>query len=445
MNKLEFAEKHETAYCIPIWLRDEQIKQAIKKVRGRIQAHETIREEPIAVVGFGPSLKDTWEQVRDFKYIITSSGAHRFLIDRGIIPTWHVEVDPREHKIQLLGEPHPDVTYLPASTCHPKYFDHLANNKVELWHIFSNEEQAYRVLPRDEWALTGGPDVGMRAMAIARFFGFVEQHVFGIDGCVGREKESHASRHPNAPAKLFECEYPSGSGRIYVTTPGLLECAKAMVHELEMLKDVKATFYGTGLVKVIVENSTIKPAKVSNLGIITPGLISTEYRELNSRLHNENLTYGVGGGRHADRVIKLTESLGSKSVLDYGAGKGYLAKALPFPIWEYDPAIPGKDELPRPADLVICTDVLEHIEPDKIMLVLDDLRRCVKKVGYFTINMGPAKKTLADGRNTHLIQKDKDWWVKQLKKFFVIGKVFERGIELIIVVGPKEIKLDKAA
>src|SRR2546430_16920263 len=45
-----------------------------------------------------------------------------------------------------------------------------------------------------------------------------------------------------------------------------------------------------------------------------------------------------------------------------------------------------------------------------ISYVLDDLRRCVKKIGYFTIHTGAAQKKLADGRNAHLIQEGEMWW-----------------------------------
>ena len=112
----------------------------------------------------------------------------------------------------------------------------------------------------------------------------------------------------------------------------------------------------------------------------------------------------------------------TRSVLDYGSGKGYLGKELPFPIWEYDPAIPGKDQSPRPADLVVCTDVLEHIEPEKLIHVLRDLSRCVLKVGYFVIHTGPSGKVLADGRNSHLIQQPPEWWRMKLKKHFILSK-----------------------
>ena len=45
---------------------------------------------------------------------------------------------------------------------------------------------------------------------------------------------------------------------------------------------------------------------------------------------------------------------------------------LTFEIKEYDPAIPGKDSLPEPADIVVCSDVLEHIEPNYLLNVLVD-------------------------------------------------------------------------
>lgn len=166
-------------------------------------------------------------------------------------------------------------------------------------------------------------------------------------------------------------------------------------------------------------------------------LISAAYRDLNAQLHRENLSYGVGGERHAPTVQKFCAALNTKDVLDYGCGKSRLAKALPFHIQEYDPAIPGKEGSPEPADIVVCTDVLEHVEPSKLGEVLDDLQRCVKQVGYFTIHTGPAQKHLADGRNTHQIQQGREWWRTELEKFFTVGQLVEVGPELHVVVRPR--------
>lgn len=446
MKALDINEKQAVQYCIANWLRDEQIKLAIGRVQGRIQNYDGTRSESIAIVGYGPSLRETWEKVKEFPYVMSCSGAHKFLLEKNIVPKWHVEVDPRPHKVALLGTPHSDVEYLPASACHPEYFDHLEKHGVKnirLWHIFSNETEAIRTLPRGEWAITGGCDVGLRCITIARFFGFTDLHIFGMDGSSPTSDGGrHAGDHPNSKiGNTVEYE-----GREFFTTPAMLEAARQVWHELDMLGDVKPTFYGDGLIQHMAKFYIRNPAKKGTFAIAfnKPELISETYRDLNTRLHRENLAYGVGGAKHAETVFKLMGAIqngGPVSILDYGCGKGYLGKALAekgIPIWEYDPAVLGKEESPRAADLVVCTDVLEHIEPDKLVFVLDDLRRCVKKVGFFTIHTGPAQKTLADGRNTHLIQQNAAWWKKRLKKFFSIGRIFEVGVEIYVVVAPKQ-------
>ena len=103
-------------------------------------------------------------------------------------------------------------------------------------------------------------------------------------------------------------------------------------------------------------------------------------------------------------------------------------------------AIEGKDKPAHPADLVICIDTLEHIEPDYLDAVLTDLMRCTKKVGYFIINTKAAGKTLPDGRNTHLIQEGKDWWKERIEKYFTIPKkgFQEKGPHLYVIASSKK-------
>lgn len=440
---LDISQTPKVDYCVPLWLRDLNIASNIKAVKGRIQPHYEDRPDPIAVVCYGPSLNDTWEEIKKFKYILTCSGAHKFLIDRGIIPTWDCNVDPREHKVQLMGPPHKDVEYLVASTCSPKLVEHLKGYNVKLWHIFDGQEEAIRTLPAGEWSLFGGASAGLRALALARFLGFKNLHVLGMDGCQSDKYGKHAAAHPNQPKDHQLCEY---NGKVYKTTASLLACAKQTPHEIDQLNDVSAVFYGEGLTQAIMKDHKKKAVMkgTPTVGFVKPELISPEARELNARLHRENLAYGVGGAKHAPTVTKLAESIKAASILDYGAGKGLLAKALPFPIWQYDPAIPEISESPRPADLVVSTDCLEHIEPDKLDLVLDDLKRCVKKVGYFVIDTQPSTKSYADGRNSHLSLHDDKWWKKKLEKYFTLGSIEIVGKRLLhIIVGPKA-KQDKS-
>lgn len=149
-------------------------------------------------------------------------------------------------------------------------------------------------------------------------------------------------------------------------------------------------------------------------------LISPEYISQLRQLHDSSQTFGASGGKIAAKVAELAEEYKTVDILDYGCGKGELMKALSFPIHQYDPAVPGFETVPQPHDLVVCNDVLEHVQPEYIEAVLDDLKRVIHKVGYFLVATRPAKKTLPDGRNSHLLVHTADWWLDKLRERFII-------------------------
>lgn len=148
-------------------------------------------------------------------------------------------------------------------------------------------------------------------------------------------------------------------------------------------------------------------------------LISPDYLEQQKQLHAKG-GYGISSGRWANTISQIAHMHGCKDILDYGSGTGQLKAALGDIVLEYDPCLPGKDADPVSADMVVCTDVLEHIEPDLLDSVLLHLASKVKKVLFFTIALRPAKKTLSDGRNAHLIIESSDWWKERLSKYITI-------------------------
>jgi hypothetical protein len=381
---------------------------------------------------------------------MTCSGSIKFLWERGFRPEqfkawYHLDVDPREHKIELIGKPHRGIIYMPASACHPNYFKHLKGYDVRMWHVFSDGEEAMRILPQNEWALLGGSSIGLRTLTMSRFLGYRNMVIFGMDGSISDKYGTHSAKHPNAPPSYVETEI---NGKVFKTTPSMLSVAKGVMHEFDEMIDVKFQFRGEGIVQELMKNYVRKPATSSLIAVNKPILITDEYKKLMIKYHKDTLHYGVGAGSYTATVKKLKESVKAESVLDYGAGKGYLAKSLDFPIWEYDPCVEGKEESPRAADLVVCFDVLEHIEPECLTAVLADLSRCTLKLGYFVIHTKAALKSLPDGRNTHLIQENREWWEGKLKQFFTLGadSVKEVGSHLHVVVLPKtnpSIKYDK--
>jgi hypothetical protein len=118
-------------------------------------------------------------------------------------------------------------------------------------------------------------------------------------------------------------------------------------------------------------------------------------------------------------TYRLFQQYDPKTILDYGAGTGFLAQSLPFlDIHSYDPGVPKFSTTPDPADFVVCMHTLEHIEPECLDAVLDDIQRCTLNLVYFIVSMYPSSYTLSDGRNAHLIQKPVDWWFPKLMDRF---------------------------
>ncbi len=163
--------------------------------------------------------------------------------------------------------------------------------------------------------------------------------------------------------------------------------------------------------------------------------ISSDYLEQNRKLHAEG-GYGISGTRWAKTVVNLAAVAGSRDVLDYGCGQRTLERDLGWPIRNYDPCIVGLDAPPEPADIVVCTDVLEHIEPECLDEVLDDLARVTRRIGFFVIATRPAEKLLPDGRNAHLIQEPVAWWLPKLTQRFARSQVKEMAGEFAVVVRP---------
>ncbi len=170
-------------------------------------------------------------------------------------------------------------------------------------------------------------------------------------------------------------------------------------------------------------------------------LISEEYRQLQEDLHGDPL-YGVASVRYAPLVADYIRKNRIEQVLDYGAGKGRLGEELDWLVpWaldmrRYDPGVPKWSAPAAPAEFVACIDVLEHIEPDRLPRVLDDLKRVTAGSGLFTIHTGPAGKTLADGRNAHLIQKPSAWWLPQLMERFELVHFAAMPFGFWVVVRP---------
>lgn len=168
-------------------------------------------------------------------------------------------------------------------------------------------------------------------------------------------------------------------------------------------------------------------------------LISDQYRAENTKQHTESTGYGEKGYKHLDDVIYVLRREKCTSALDYGCGKGTLSRhakrVCEVPIVNYDPAVPEFSAHPQPADLVICTDVLEHIEPLCLQEVLQDLAQLTQSAFYFQIATRPAKRVLSDGRNAHLMIREPYFWLDTLRLHFDVTEFRVNPGHSIVVSG----------
>lgn len=160
-------------------------------------------------------------------------------------------------------------------------------------------------------------------------------------------------------------------------------------------------------------------------------LISDQYKILNEHLHETYPSYGSSGKRWGNVITDLCVSLRTKNVLDYGCGKSSLSHHMPFKINQYDPAVPFYSEMPSPADIVVSTDVLEHVEPECIDSVIEHIKNLTNKLAFLVVATRPAKKFLSDGRNAHLIQKPYKWWLEKILNNFDVKEMKVSNGEVI--------------
>lgn len=162
-------------------------------------------------------------------------------------------------------------------------------------------------------------------------------------------------------------------------------------------------------------------------------LLSKGYRNTLREMHATK-DWGGSGYKHQEEVKKLIERYKPHAIIDYGAGQCTLAKSLePQRVINFDPGVPGLDQLPKPQKIVVCTDVLEHVEPDKIDVVLDHIFKLTGEVAYIVVAIRLANKILPDGRNAHISLHDAIWWQAKFDSMAWTKRIYE-------VRGEKEIR-----
>lgn len=131
----------------------------------------------------------------------------------------------------------------------------------------------------------------------------------------------------------------------------------------------------------------------------------------------------------AEIIRQMIENTGSKTLLDYGCGKGqqYEMRNMPMAdgsicpslqhFWKldeirpYDPGFAKHNQYPTGKyDGVISTDVLEHCPEEDMEWILEELFSHANKFVFANIACYPAMKTLPNGENAHITIRPPEWW-----------------------------------
>ena len=165
-------------------------------------------------------------------------------------------------------------------------------------------------------------------------------------------------------------------------------------------------------------------------------LVTDYYRKVLETEHSLG-EWGVASTYQAETVYKLMRKWNQTELLDYGAGVGNLYKTLVkfnpnVVVHHYEPGIEKWNVIPQPCNMVVCIDVIEHIEPECLDAVLLDLVRVTKKFAFITICTIEAQRVLNNGWNAHINIKTAAEWQNIFSQHFNILKsnIYESGIEL---------------
>lgn len=152
------------------------------------------------------------------------------------------------------------------------------------------------------------------------------------------------------------------------------------------------------------------------------------YREWHAGGH-KHFRGGWGGGAHKE-IVKLVKQTHSRTILDYGCGKGlhfrdenmseknsHLLEELGCEVTGYDPACPPFDTLPEGKfDGVTIIDVAEHLPEEDISWILREIFSFARKFVFLFIALYPARKHFKDGRNVHITLKSERWWRSKVRE-----------------------------
>lgn len=231
---------------------------------------QPLKYDTICLVGGGPSLNETIDELRDCVFngakLVAMNGAYQWLIDHNFRPSAHIVLDAQPHTARFLTEPIKGCRYYLASQCHPDTWDRVdGREQVGIFHAVAREEQPLApILDKyylGQWTpITGGTTVAMRSLALLRTLGYVRFELFGVDSCWLGQAHHAFDQPENAKDKRMKFTvHPTGhpeAGRVFYCSPAHL---KQLEDFLQLIRingqHFRITIHGDGLLAYVLHSS----------------------------------------------------------------------------------------------------------------------------------------------------------------------------------------------
>lgn len=374
------------------------------------------------IVGGGPSLarhldEIAWRASID-QTVFAVNGVARHIEGNGIAPHYHVLLDAREHNAAFVGPPNTRTRYIVASQCHDAVFDRLAGRDVTMFHAHTDNVEDW--LPRERPPYTliaSGSTVLLAAMCIAYAKGFRKIHLYGADSSF--EEAHHAYAQPQNDAD--DVIYATVAGRTFKTTPWMAAQVEQFQRVARELADGDAliTVHGDGLLPTVARAMMLSDAHLEAIKYrsmwdhdayrcMSPAEAHADWIESNlPQPPARVLDFGCGTGRFTSRLRrKGFDAIGvdfAGNCLDADVDVPLVEACL----WDLPSDLKG--------DAGVCCDVMEHIPPERVGLVLNAIARAVPKC-VFTIAHHPDEMGALIGQPLHLTVREAEWWAAELLK-----------------------------
>lgn len=156
-----------------------------------------LKNEPIALVGGGPSLQSTIHELREFKHVMVCGSAFDHVVGLGLKPEYAVFCD---QEADMIGYSNlTNCIYLIATQCNPAVVDHFAGHDIRMWDMDGwVDEKTFEGRPR----IAGGSTAALRAMSLAFVLGYRDIHLFGVDSSFDDDRGRHAYDYPDEREKV---------------------------------------------------------------------------------------------------------------------------------------------------------------------------------------------------------------------------------------------------